>query len=192
MSLWILYALVCFAESASVDASPLSPSESSGKLLLHIENTSWRTSERSCPRLWGEDACCAFVSSPRHSAKVSWKGHFYLVRNKNPFREDSLPFRNLYTRNPIGLTHCAVESLINPYSVQRMHLINGFGPLSCLITRSRPSIMTAGSELEAITNPAKHTACEPCVHVHICNYVHIWKALARALAQACVNELLWK
>lgn len=83
------------------------------------------------------------------------------------------PLRNLYTRNPIGLTHCAAESLINPYSMQWMRLINEFGPLSCLITRSRPSIMTAGSELEAITNPAKHAAREPCVHVRICNYVHI-------------------
>lgn len=76
--------------------------------------------------LWGEDACCAFVSS-HNSAKVSWKGHFSLVRNENPFREDSLPFHNLYIRNPIGLTHCAAESLLNPYSMQWMPLINGFG-----------------------------------------------------------------
>lgn len=92
-----------------------------------------------------------------------------------------LPFRNLYTRNPIGLTHCAAESLINPYSMPWMRLINGFGPLSFLITQSRPAIMTAGSELEAITNPAKHAAREPCLHMHICNYVHTRKALSPAI-----------
>lgn len=57
---------------------------------------------------------------PHYSGKVSLKGHFYPVGNENPLGEDSLPFCNLYTRNPIGLTHCAVHSPINLYPMQWM------------------------------------------------------------------------
>lgn len=181
--LWIKYVFVCFVKSARINILSLCLQRGT-KLLLHTQihldeplNILVHTVRWRCM------LCICFIS--RNSGKVSWKGHFYLVRNENPFREDSLPFRNLYTRNPIGLTHCAAESLINPYSMQWMHLINGFGPLSCLITWSRPSVMTAGSELEAITNPAKHAARELCVHVHICNYVHIWKALSHAIGCMC-------
>lgn len=175
---WIHYVFVCFAKAVRINIISLSIQRGT-KPLLHVQkhlddplNILVHTVRWRCM------LCICFIS--RNSGKVSWKGHFYLVRNKNPFREYSLPFRNLYTRNPIGLTHCAAESLINPYSKQWMCLINGFRPLSCLITRSRPSIMTAGSKLEAITNSAKHAARQLCVHVHICNYVHIWKALSHA------------
>lgn len=52
--------------------------------------------------------------------------------------------------------------------------------------------MTAGSELGKQLPIAKHAASEQCVHVHICNYVHISKAVLPALLALCVNELLWK
>lgn len=124
---------------------------------------------------------------PHYSDKVSWKGHFYPVRNENPLGEDSLPFCNLYTRNPIGLTHCAVEGLINLYPMEWMSLINGFGCLPCLITWSHPLIMTVGSEPGKQLPITMHAAREPCVHVHICNYVHTWKPVAPALLAVCVN-----
>ena len=101
--------------------------------------------------------------------------------NENPLGEDSLPFCNLYTRNPIGLTHCAVEGLINLYPMEWMSLINGFGCLSCLITWSHPLIMTAGSELGKQLPITMYAASEPCVHVHMCNYVHTRKPVVPAL-----------
>lgn len=122
-----------------------------------------------------------------YSDKVSWKGHFYPVGNENPLGEDSLPFCNLYTRNPIGLTHCAVDGLINLYPMEWMSLINGFGCLSCLITQSHLLIMTAGSELGKQLPITIHAATELCEHVHMCNYVHIWKAVLLALLAVCVN-----
>lgn len=124
---------------------------------------------------------------PHYSDKVSWKGHFYPVRNENPLGEDSLPFCNLYTRNPIGLTHCAVEGLINLYPMEWMSLINGFGCLSRLITWSYPLIMTAGSELRKQLPITMHAASEPCVSVHMCNYVHTWKPVVPALLPVFVN-----
>ncbi len=124
---------------------------------------------------------------PHYSDKVSWKGHFYPVRNENPLGEDSLPFCNLYTRNPIGLTHCAVEGLINLYPMEWMSLINGFGCLSCLITWSHPLIMTAGSELRKQLPITMYAASEPCVSVHLCNYVHTWKPVVPALLAIFVN-----
>ncbi len=127
--------------------------------------------------------CNYFIS--HYSDKISWKGHFYRVRNKNPLGEDSLPFCNLYTINPIGLTHCAVEGLLNLYPMEWMPLINDFGCLSCLITWSHLLIMTAGSELGEQLPFAIHVSTE--LRVHMCNYVHIWKALLPALLAVCVN-----
>lgn len=109
---------------------------------------------------------------PHYSDKVSWKGHFHPVKNENPLGEDFLPFCNLYTRSPIGLTHCAEERLINLYPMEWMSLINGFGRLSCLITWSHPLIMTAVSELGEQLPVALHASVELCVRVHMCNYVH--------------------
>lgn len=52
--------------------------------------------------------------------------------------------------------------------------------------------MTVGLELGKQLPISKHAASEPCVHVHMCNYVHISKAVLPALLALCVNELLWK
>lgn len=111
---------------------------------------------------------------PYYSHKVCWKGHSYRVRNENPLGEDSLPFCNLYTRSPIGLTHCVAEGLVNLYPMVWMSLINSFGCLSCLITWSHPLIRTS------ITNP--NHCSEPCVRP--CNYVHCGNTVQPAL---CVN-----
>lgn len=120
-----------------------------------------------------------------YSDKVSWKGHFYPVRTENPLGEDSLPFCNLYTRNPIGLTHCAVKGITNLYRMGWMSLINGFGCLSCLITWSHTLITIAGSELGKQLPVTIHASGEPCVHV--CNYMHTWKPVVPALLAVCVN-----
>lgn len=125
--------------------------------------------------------CCIL----HYSDKVSWKGHFYPVRNENPLGEDSLPFCNLYTRNPIGLTHCAVEGLINLYPMEWMSLINGFWCLSCLITWSHRLIATAGSERGKQLPVTMRGASEP--WVRMCNYVYTWKLVVAALLAACVN-----
>lgn len=124
---------------------------------------------------------------PHYSDKVSWKGHFYPVRNENPLGEDSLPFCNLYTRNPIGLSHCAVEGLINLYPMERMSLINGFGCLSSLITWSNPLIVTAGSELGRQLPVTMHASGQSCMFLHICNYVHTWKPVVPAPLAVGVN-----
>lgn len=119
---------------------------------------------------------------PHSSDKVCWKGQFYLVRNENPLGGDSLPFCNLYTRNPNGLGHCAVDGFINLYPMEWMSRINGFGCLSCLITWSHPLIMMAGSELRKQLPITIHAVGEHilCTTMNMCNYVSTWKPVVAA------------
>lgn len=81
----------------------------------------------------------------------------------------------------MGLIHCAVKGLMNLYPMHRLPLINAFECLFCLSTWSHPLIMTAGSERWKQLPIPKHATSRRHVDVHICNYVHIWEAVLRAL-----------
>lgn len=135
-----------------------------------------------------KDVCATVASSLTILTKFPEKVISILLEMKILLEK----IHDLYTRNPMGLTHCAVKGLMNLYPMQWSPLINDFEFLFCLITWSHPLIMTAGSERGKQLPITKHAMSERCVHVHICNYVHIWEAVLPAQLAVCVNELLWK